>query len=568
MNITFQEFLELYDLREEDLQEFSVLSNLLSKEEKETIGKRVRDFVFLYLPRSAKLLYDMNLKNAFSGTIEKFIDVSMLNSQLALTYSNALARIHRVNIDIPPDDFLKDYLVFLKNILDKVKIPTGKEKTFKKYIFFLTAIGFYIAITNIKETIEEIETDPITKLPLHTFLCSNFSELVKKRRTVVLLDLENFKEYNTIYGYRIGNTILSMIAEILKTFFEKDIILRFQNDEFFIFTDKSLLETRNVLQKIRKYLQENTLILADKNFPIEIRLDFTSILLRVENTEFPDPKYLLWILYNKLKDIEDKTFEKMHIVSFSEQEHYLEVFKTMLTILNVLDKNHVLLAVQPIVNLLSGETVFYEVLARIKTSNGIISPNSFINYVNDNSIEEKIDSIVIEKALSLLKENCFDKISINLSFNSLKNRFLWFLSRINDSKDLGEKIVIELVERRNPLHLKSIKDKIETFKKLKMQIFIDDYGTEYSNFSLLKNLEIDGLKIDGAIVSNLGKDIVDETFIKGTLEIAKFQKLSVVVEYLETKEQLKRSKELAKKLDYQDLLAQGYFFGGSVHRTV
>jgi EAL domain-containing protein (putative c-di-GMP-specific phosphodiesterase class I)/GGDEF domain-containing protein len=559
----FQDFINLYGITPENLKEISSLSSIFDAKTKEKISKRTHEFVIKYLPESAKLLEDLGATNAFSGTIEKFIDYLLNPGEQLFTYVETVAKTHITGSEIPLKDFLKDYTEFINAILTEVEIPPEKLDAFKKFILMLIAILTFITDTYINTIKEKAEVDPITKLPSKSKLIFKTHETLKNFKTAVLLDIENFTEYNLYYGYNVGNSILATIASLLQLNFYGCYVTRLQNDEFFIATKLPIGEVKKKLYKIQKELEEHPLSIPT-SFGLEnIKIEFTGVLLNTkmdENLKFND---LMWVLYNSLKEINDKFIEKIHIITREEFLNRLDNKRIITDLLFSLNQKHIKLAVQKVVNIFTGETFFKEILARIIFPNGkTISPALFINFTANSTIEKKLDRLVIESLFQLIKEKAInDRVSINVSQIFLQDDFYWLLSQMDKYGIPNEQLIIELTERADILTTKALRKKLEELKKRGISVFIDDYGVKFSNYNLLKELQVDGIKIDGSIIESLQKNPLDELFVNSVIEFAKIKDVYIVAEYIETKEQLEKLKNLSDKNKFCLIYGQGYLWG-------
>jgi EAL domain-containing protein (putative c-di-GMP-specific phosphodiesterase class I) len=79
---------------------------------------------------------------------------------------------------------------------------------------------------------------------------------------------------------------------------------------------------------------------------------------------------------------------------------------------------------------------------------------------------------------------------------------------------------------------------LTSLRKLGVRISIDDFGTGYSSLIALKNLPVDGLKIDRAFVRNLPADRGDATIARALITMATGLGRKLVAEGIETREQM------------------------------
>ncbi len=96
---------------------------------------------------------------------------------------------------------------------------------------------------------------------------------------------------------------------------------------------------------------------------------------------------------------------------------------------------------------------------------------------------------------------------------------------------------------------------VSRLSNMGLKISIDDFGTAYSSFAYLKNLQVNELKIDKSFIINMTPDSEDIKIVRSTIDLAHNMRLSVVAEGIETKAALDLLKEL--NCDF----GQGYLIG-------
>ncbi|MDZ7819635.1 MAG: EAL domain-containing protein [Aliarcobacter sp.] len=98
------------------------------------------------------------------------------------------------------------------------------------------------------------------------------------------------------------------------------------------------------------------------------------------------------------------------------------------------------------------------------------------------------------------------------------------------------------------------KDNILLLKDLGYKIFVDDFGSGYSNFIYLSKIKTDYIKIDGTIIKNILVDKVAFLLVKNIVNFAKEANIKIIAEYVDTKEVYDEIKSLG--IEY----SQGYYF--------
>ena len=95
---------------------------------------------------------------------------------------------------------------------------------------------------------------------------------------------------------------------------------------------------------------------------------------------------------------------------------------------------------------------------------------------------------------------------------------------------------------------------LQKFRDMGSKVLIDDFGTGFATLGHLKNLPVDGIKIDRGFVAEVNKKSSDRVIINGVISMARELKLYTVAEGIETSEQLAKLRELGCDQ------GQGYYF--------
>jgi EAL domain-containing protein (putative c-di-GMP-specific phosphodiesterase class I) len=210
---------------------------------------------------------------------------------------------------------------------------------------------------------------------------------------------------------------------------------------------------------------------------------------------------------------------------------------------------------QPIIDNKTQKIVKYEVLIRMIGEDGkVYPPGYFLDVAKSVNIYKNLTLIVFQKALKIFK-NKEEEVSLNLSLEdfedeNIKEKIFNLIKNFPDP----QRITIELLENEDIASDISILNYLSELKKLWVKIFIDDFGSGYSNFSYLFNFEIDGIKIDGSLIKNILTDKKSQVIVETMVEFAKKGNIITVAEFVENKEIFEYIKKLG--IDY----SQRYYF--------
>jgi diguanylate cyclase (GGDEF)-like protein/PAS domain S-box-containing protein len=182
----------------------------------------------------------------------------------------------------------------------------------------------------------------------------------------------------------------------------------------------------------------------------------------------------------------------------------------------------------------------FEVLLRLRDGRGeLVSPNAFLPAAERFGLVRRIDRWVIDRALRTLRETEGMQqpvqLSINLSGQSLESPDLvdYITSRLVKHDVDPARLVFEITESHSIRDVEGVRRLIGELREFGCRIAVDDFGTGFSTFAYLKQLEADILKIDGSLLSGLPDDRLDRTVVSALTSIARTAGKRTVAECVE-----------------------------------
>lgn len=227
-----------------------------------------------------------------------------------------------------------------------------------------------------------------------------------------------------------------------------------------------------------------------------------------------------------------------------------------------IDNNRFFLEYQPVIDAKTRKIIGAEVLSRLNSeSDGILTPRNFLSAVDSVGINEKFDYYIFEKNCKWIsndkKQREGYKYTINFSRSTLSEpEFAEKIIGIAEKYDLKFScLAVEILEDKNISGeaQKQMIDNLSTLKEKGVSILLDDFGSGYTTFGDLQNLDISIVKIDKAITQNATNEtgfIILKNIIKTSKDIG----FKALCEGVETKEQ----EEAAIKAGTDFL--QGYYY--------
>ena len=182
---------------------------------------------------------------------------------------------------------------------------------------------------------------------------------------------------------------------------------------------------------------------------------------------------------------------------------------------------------------------FYEVLLRLRDAQGeLISPNAFLPTAERFGLMADIDRWVVDRAFRALREHRSTRrtvLAINLSAQSLEQeRTASYITDKVVQYDVDPTaIVFEITESRAINDIANVQRLLHEVRALGCRVAVDDFGTGFSTFAYLKQLEADYLKIDGSLIQGLPDDPLDRAVLAALTSIAQAAGKRTVAECVE-----------------------------------
>ncbi|MEJ5173548.1 MAG: EAL domain-containing protein, partial [Hydrogenothermaceae bacterium] len=367
---------------------------------------------------------------------------------------------------------------------------------------------------------------------------------------LILVDIANFTDINKIYGFKVGDEVLRLIAEKLRNSFrEGDIIGRVGSDEFGILLRgiKNLGSITVILEKLKNSLKSKLVI---EGIDIHISVNGGISIYPQDGKTFEElyAKASLAIKEAKKEGSGVIRFYNKDLEETTERVKFAENL-----VLKAFEKNLFLFFLQPYFKAEDLTLAGFEALIRIKDEDGkIYTPNFFIDYLENSEYIREFESWAVREAIRMSRKFNIP-ISLNISAKSFSDDT--FISKLIDIPE-DVSITCEVTERVFSKEFEKIKKFIESItNKKNIKIAIDDFGTGYSSLNYIKELPADILKVDMSFVRTMLDNERDKALVKTIIDIAKNLGLESLAEGVENHEQYEMLKNMG--CDY----VQGFLFG-------
>ncbi len=419
------------------------------------------------------------------------------------------------------------------------------------------------ALSTYTREIERFATrDPLTNLynQIAFWDLLNYETERSKRQdyrfSLLVIDLDNFKTVNDLYGHDVGDTLLKEFAQLLKAAVRAgDIAARYAGDQFIAILPvcdegQAYIVARRILESVREFSMTLT--------PGAVVRQSVSIGIAVFPDHAKDGKDLYLLADSML--LQAKTFGKDRLSMPSEHDD-VEVLKSMgdknLLVLDAIAHRRIVPYFQPIMNMQDMKIEAYEVLTRIVLNDRVIPACEFIETAESMGAIGKIDYQLIEQAFAKVRETKYDgNLFLNLSPRALiLNEFMPTVRKLLIAYGIEPcKMVFEITERDTVKGLDIIQQHITELRDDGFRFAIDDFGAGYSSFQYLRKFSVDFLKVDGDFIRNMsGKGNVEKAIVSSIAELSRKLGIKTIAEFVENEDILNQCGSAG--IDY----AQGYY---------
>ena len=409
---------------------------------------------------------------------------------------------------------------------------------------------------------EQALSDPLTGLPNRTKFQDDLVACMtggrKPSGTVILMDLDRFKDVNDTLGHHNGDLLLQRVASRLKTVATAgSTVARLGGDEFAILLPgiNDRQEVTPIARTISKVLEE-PVVVGGLALQVEGSL---GVAMFPENGNTPDA-----IL--RAADVamyiakEQRSGHEFYDPSLHEHRHDAGRLALIGELRRAMDEAELVLHYQPKIDVRTGAAAGFEALARWHhPERGLLSPDEFIPLAERSNLLRQVTLYLIDSALRQCRE-WHDKgyrvsVAVNLSMQNLLDlRLPTDIGQLLESWQLPKgSLELEVTESTIMADHRRAQTILARLSKMGVRIAIDDFGTGYSSLAYLQDLAVTAIKIDKSFVMTMDADESKATIVESTIELGHNLDLEVVAEGVESIEAYERLADLG--CDY----AQGFF---------
>jgi diguanylate cyclase (GGDEF)-like protein len=438
-------------------------------------------------------------------------------------------------------------------------------------LFFAVLLPILRRVTKrIQRQLDEIEYralyDELTGLPNRTLFRDRVQQALAGARrdggpaTVLLLDVDRFREINDALGHEAGDRLLRGLGTRLQGVLrESDTLARLGGDEFGILLPATGVED-SVLLAARVHDA------LDEPFPLgEFPLDVAA---SVGVASFPDhgddvdallqhADVAMYVAKDAhagtaVYDVELDTNDAARLALAGELRQAIE-------------RGELVVHYQPKAELASGRIVGVEALVRWEhPEHGLLPSHRFVPIAERTGLIRPLTLHVLGIAVAQANEWNEAGLDLDVAVNltipdlldlELPDRIAALLREAGLEPSRLELEITESSILADPFRVRQV---LARLNEMGVQLAIDDFGTGYSSLAYLKRLPVQAVKIDRSFVSDMCRDPSDATIVRSTIDLGRNLGLTIVAEGVESLEIWNALRGLGCTL------AQGYLIGRAV----
>ena len=379
----------------------------------------------------------------------------------------------------------------------------------------------------------------------------------RRGTAMFLLDIDDFKGVNDLYGTRIGDQVLKTIATRLLTGIrsraapvgrsnrsvppaEADLVARLGADEFGIILGSAAPTSAEAEGFARRVLQllVTPVIVGEHRIRLTANVGFvvTGPAHRTEEDVLRDLNVALQEAKARGPN-HAKAWEPALTSTVARRLGLLDQLR------RALDEGEFVLHYQPILDLSDDRVVGAEALLRWNhPSDGLVSPKDFLPLLEESGLIVPVGCWVIREVVRQMRvwhmlygRDMLEWVSVNVSARQFNDPSLLLatLSEINDNGFPFDRLKLEITESavmRNPEITRAVLGELHD---LGIRVALDDFGTGYSALGALRHYRVDTIKIDRDFTNRL--DTADgRELMLALLKIARIYGAAVITEGVET----------------------------------
>ncbi|GHA23235.1 putative bifunctional diguanylate cyclase/phosphodiesterase [Oceanisphaera arctica] len=364
----------------------------------------------------------------------------------------------------------------------------------------------------------------------------------KEQLALLFIDLDRFKPINDSFGHGVGDQLLKALAvRLQEQVGPNELVARIGGDEFVMIWRGAMTE-QALMDKAGKLLERI-------EAPVQVEDHKLSVGASIGVSLYPDHGVELETLlrYADTAMYEAKTYSKTRVCLFDRAQFArLELQQWLAGDLpRAIEGQQLYLEYQPSLVLGSHRWNSLEALLRWRHPElGVLYPAQFLPAVGAAGLWNRLADWVFDEVVRQI--HCWQqahqwqgRVSINLSGLELEQqRAEQWLAQLSRQGVSPEHIILEVRSDFMMRRSESLQGVLNRFRTAGMGVYLDNVGEGRFNFGKLRQLPIDGIKLDRSLLS-AHFDVLDQSVIRSLLLLGKSLDIAVIACGVETDEQMR-----------------------------
>ncbi len=433
-----------------------------------------------------------------------------------------------------------------------MKSITGEDKWFRVgFISPIPGTTVSLTFTDISHEVasdcsltHKTEYDELTGLlnkeafdrAVDAIMCADEAGVATGDYALVYFDVLRFKAINDLFGMADGDRLLQYIADVIRAVLvEDEPVCRIGSDRFVFFT-------HTVGEALERLLERMIHAITKFELPFEITCN-AGVYVTAGSPLLVDSMIDRAVLAQS--QIKGSYTEHYNFYTESLRNDMLGEQEIVGMMATALEEKHFLVYYQPQYNHTTGMLVGAEALVRWNhPEKGVISPGIFIPIFEKNGFITKLDLYVFEHVCDFLRR-CMDNgvhmvpVSTNFSRHDIfKKHFVETLEEIRMRYGVPAKFLrVEITESAIVGGSQHVSDVVRRLHECGYVVEMDDFGSGYSSLNVLKDIELDVIKLDMLFLSQDSDSNRGGTILSSVVRMAKWLGMPVIAEGVEHVEQ-------------------------------
>ena len=395
-----------------------------------------------------------------------------------------------------------------------------------------------IVASNLATHANAFEINQLTGLPSMSYFLARTDDLMKtvadrsRNPSIGFINLLHFRDFNDAYGYAQGDELICYIAKLLQESFPSRHVCYITGSQFGLlcYADEVERGMAQLCKGLEAYRKGVSLIIK-AGFATYTGSEQTVSLMdkaKVAHNSIYQDWGVSYRFYDSSLDAENRFCQYLvKHVDEAVEKGWLKVYY------------------QPIVRTITGKVCNEEALSRWEDPvYGFLSPYRFIPTLEENRVIYKVTLHVVRQVL-----HDFDTrkqqgvpivpVSVNLSrYDFEQCDMVEEITRLVDASGYSRNMLkIEVTESAFVQNQEMLSRAIQRFRERGFEVWMDDFGSEYSTLNLLQELDFDLIKIDMKFMRHFSERGKNRIIVTDVVDMAKKMGITTLVEGVETVEQ-------------------------------